>query len=163
MRVRIAPFMPLLTTLVTLFCLGGLAAAHGETAPSSRPAQGTAMNIVIEADSPRVRITATLADTAAARDFYALLPLTLTLEDYAASEKIANLPKKLSTAGAPRSYAGKKGDLTYYAPWGNLAMFYKGEGKGGGDAGLVYLGAIDEGLEQLAELGDITVTIRAAD
>ncbi|HCI3894513.1 TPA: hypothetical protein NO315_005733, partial [Pseudomonas aeruginosa] len=46
-------------------------------------------------------LSATLVDSAAARDFLGLLPLTLDLEDYAATEKIAQLPRKLSTAGAP--------------------------------------------------------------
>jgi len=41
-------------------------------------------------------LTATLEDTATSRDFVSLLPLTLTLEDYAATEKISNLPRRLS-------------------------------------------------------------------
>jgi len=46
-------------------------------------------------------MTATLIDNATARDFLTLLPMTLTLEDYAATENISYLPRKLSTAGAP--------------------------------------------------------------
>ena len=46
-------------------------------------------------------INATLIDNATAKDFLTLLPMTLTLEDYAATEKISYLPRKLSTAGAP--------------------------------------------------------------
>lgn len=38
-------------------------------------------------------------------------------------KKIADLPTKLTTQNAPHGYAGKAGDLTYYAPWGNLAFF----------------------------------------
>jgi len=41
-------------------------------------------------------IPVTLDDNASARDFAALLPLSLTLEDYAATEKVATLPRKLS-------------------------------------------------------------------
>lgn len=44
---------------------------------------------------------ATLEDNAATRDFAALLPLELTLRDYNRTEKIADLPKRLSTAGTP--------------------------------------------------------------
>ena len=33
-----------------------------------------------------------------AKDFVSLLPLTVTLEDYAASEKTTNLPRELATA-----------------------------------------------------------------
>jgi hypothetical protein len=46
-------------------------------------------------------LDATLTDSAAARDFAALLPLTLTLSDYAGNEKVSDLPRKLSTTGAP--------------------------------------------------------------
>jgi hypothetical protein len=46
-------------------------------------------------------LTATLDDNATSRDFISLLPLTLTLEDYASTEKISMLPKRLSTEGAP--------------------------------------------------------------
>lgn len=46
-----------------------------------------------------------------------LLPLTLTLEDYASTEKISDLPKRLSTQGAPAGIDPSVGDVTYYAPW----------------------------------------------
>jgi hypothetical protein len=70
-------------------------------------------------------VDATLDDNAAARDFLSLLPLKLRLRDYASTEKIADLPKKLSTSGAPAGYAPQPGDFAYYAPWGNLSIFYR--------------------------------------
>lgn len=101
-------------------------------------------------------ITATLADNASSRDFIAMLPLTLTLEDYASTEKIAYLPRKLTTAGAPAGADPAIGDITYYAPWGNLAIFYR-------DApyaqGLVKLGRIDSGIEALGVRGSLKATI----
>ena len=66
-------------------------------------------------------VTATLNDSAAARDFAALLPLTLNLSDFHETERIADLPRRLSTSGAPEGAEPKAGDLAYYAPWGNLA------------------------------------------
>jgi hypothetical protein len=63
-------------------------------------------------------ITATLVDNETSRDFVSLLPLTLTLTDYAATEKISDLPKRLSTEGAPADSDPSVGDITYYAPWG---------------------------------------------
>jgi hypothetical protein len=102
--------------------------------------------------------TATLIDNATSRDFRSLLPLTLTLEDYAATEKIAYLPRKLSTEGVPPGFDPSVGDVTYYAPWGNLAIFHK-------DApyakGLIQLGRIESGLEVLPVPGAIRVTIEA--
>lgn len=85
-------------------------------------------------------IAATLEHTAVARDFAALLPLELSLDDYAATEKIANLPRKLSVAGAPSGTDAHPGDISYYAPWGNLALFY---GSASHAKGLVRLGRLD--------------------
>lgn len=101
-------------------------------------------------------LSATLEDSAAARDFAALLPLTLDLEDYAATEKIAQLPKKLSTTGAPAGMTPTIGDITYYAPWGNLAIFYKDFGH---SAGLVKLGRIEGDIQVLRGRGSLKAHI----
>jgi hypothetical protein len=63
-------------------------------------------------------LTATLRDNETARDFVSLLPLTLTLEDYAATEKISDLPRRLSTKGAPAGTAAAAGDITTTLPGG---------------------------------------------
>lgn len=110
----------------------------------------------IRLDVGGTTLTGTLDDGAAANDFAALLPLELTLEDYASTEKISDLPEKLSTAGAPEGTAASVGDITYYAPWGNLAVFYRDFGY---SAGLVRLGRIDEGAEILNRPGSLRVTI----
>jgi hypothetical protein len=101
-------------------------------------------------------IAATLAQTPAARDFSSLLPLTVVLRDYASTEKIADLPKRLSTRGEPAGMTPSAGDITYYAPWGNLAIFYKPFGY---SDGLVHLGTINSGVEALHFNGTQTVTI----
>lgn len=103
-------------------------------------------------------ITATLIDSPATRDFIAQLPLTLKLEDYASTEKIAYLPKKLSTQGAPAGIDPDVGDITYYAPWGNLAIFYRDLGY---SKGLIKLGRIESGMEALNVPSPVTVTIEA--
>ena len=38
---------------------------------------------------------------------------------------VGGLPRKLSTQDAPTGMAPKAGELTHYAPWGNLAIFIK--------------------------------------
>lgn len=95
----------------------------------------------------RIRITvegtelpASLEDTATARDFAAMLPLELTLEDYHATEKVADLPSRLSTEDAPEGVDPDVGDITYFAPWGNLALFYRDFGY---SRGLIRLGRIE--------------------
>lgn len=85
--------------------------------------------------------TATLNDSQASRDFAALLPLTLQMKDYGGEEKISDLPSRVSTADSPAGTSAKKGDLTIYAPWGNLAIFYKAHSYA---SGLVSLGQLDD-------------------
>ena len=83
-------------------------------------------------DSMRISITlgdttllATLNDTPTARVFASLLPLTMRLEDYAQSEKIGYPPRKLTTPASPAGLGGSAGTIAYYAPWGNLAFYYR--------------------------------------
>src|SRR6476661_3582665 len=102
------------------------------------------------------RITATLENNATARDFASLLPLKLTLKDYASTEKVSDLPRRLSTKGAPPGADPSAGDIAYYAPWGNLALFYKDFQY---SDGLILLGKLDGGIESLGEPGSPNVTI----
>ncbi len=110
----------------------------------------------IRLDIEGTALTATLADNATARDFASLLPLALTLEDYATTEKISDLPRRLSTKGAPPGSDPDVGDIAYYAPWGNLAVFYRDSGY---STGLVKLGSLDAGVEALRRPGRMTVKI----
>jgi hypothetical protein len=103
---------------------------------------------------------ASLADNPTSRDFVSLLPITITLEDYAATEKIGYLPRKLSTAAAPAGTEPRTGDVTYYAPWGNLALFHKDFRY---SSGLIPLGKIESGLQALKEPGSVTATIELID
>jgi hypothetical protein len=116
-----------------------------------------------EASTMRIRLTfdgkaieATLLDNATVRDLLSLLPMTLTLEDYASTEKIGYPPRKLSTAGAPAGVDPSVGDIAYYVPWGNLAIFYRDFGY---SRGLIGLGRIDSGIEALSVPGSLKVTI----
>lgn len=116
-----------------------------------------------QADSMKINIkvkdkviTATLIDSKTTQDFISLLPLTLTLEDYAKTEKISYLSRKLSTEDAPPSSDPAVGDIAYYAPWGNLAMFYQDSGYANG---LIILGKIDGGIEAFNVPGSVKVTI----
>lgn len=101
-------------------------------------------------------VSATLQDTASARDFASQLPLTFELEDYASTEKIAYLPSKLTTEGAPSGTSAKVGDISYYAPWGNMVIFYRDFGYA---SGLIKLGTIDGGVERFTANASQKVTI----
>ena len=101
-------------------------------------------------------IMATIKDSEAARDFISLLPLTLTFEDYAGTEKISYLPRKLSTKRAPSGSDPSVGDIAYYSPWGNLAIFYRDFEY---SRGLVILGKLDGGIEALSVPGKVKARI----
>jgi hypothetical protein len=106
-------------------------------------------------------LTATMLDTETSRDFISMLPLKLRLTDYAGAEKISDLSRKLSTKQAPAGYDPAVGDIAYYAPWGNMAVFYKDAGYA---RGLIQLGKLDGGIENLASRkSDFDVVIEAAD
>ena len=111
-------------------------------------------------DGGNETLAATLDDSPAASDFAALLPLELSLSDYNATEKVADLPRELDTTDAPASYAPRVGDITYYAPWGNLAIFYKPFHSA---TGLVPLGAFDGPIDALLKDGATPIRIEAAE
>ena len=133
--------------LVLLFSGGDLAMSREtpETLPSKIQITGTDGKAVI-----------VLYDNPVSRDFASLLPLSMSFRDYVGEEKIADLPRKLTTQTG-LSGGEVKGDFAYYAPWGNLAVFYKGFGKGGG---LYILGRIESGKGWLAgQHNDFTARI----
>jgi hypothetical protein len=125
----------------------------------ARPAAAVAqqnMTLKIRLTVNEKTVVASLADNPTARDFHSLLPFTLTLDDYAATEKISYLPRKLAKDGAPAGIDPAIGDIAYYAPWGNLAIFYKDFGY---SKGLIKLGTISSGLEALTVSGSVKVRI----
>ncbi|MGW6404553.1 cyclophilin-like fold protein [Streptomyces sp. NPDC055134] len=103
-------------------------------------------------------VDAALNGSATARDFAALLPLTLDLDDFQETERVADLPRKLSTDGTPASSDPKAGDLAFYAPWGNLALFYR---DGHPSPGLVILGHLtdQDDIARLADAGHVRIEL----
>jgi hypothetical protein len=89
-----------------------------------------------------------LNNSPAARDLYAQLPLSITVENYSDNEKIFYPPEKLNINDTPQADA-KAGTLAYYAPWGDVVMFY---GRFGSAAGLYELGHAVSGSEYIRGL-----------
>ncbi|WNO08806.1 cyclophilin-like fold protein [Teredinibacter sp. KSP-S5-2] len=106
------------------------------------------------------QVTADLYDNATSKSFISLLPLTLTLNDYNQTEKISDLPQRLPVDGAPEGITPQAGDITYYAPWGNLAIFYRHFGHA---KGLIRLGRIESGIDLLKQPGKMKVIIQRAE
>ncbi len=104
-------------------------------------------------------LSATLDDNATARDLAALLPLNLTLSDYASTEKVESIFRRARTDGAART-TSQPPRHHYYAPWGNLAIFYRDFSD---SAGLVRLGAFDGSIDALRRDQPFKVRFEAAD
>ena len=96
-------------------------------------------------------------DNKAAKDFIELLPLKLDFRDYAGTEKVSDLPKKLSKDGLPSGSKPSTGSFAYYSPWGNLAVFYKDFRYSNG---LIILGETESGIENLKDIdGEVKIEI----
>lgn len=96
-----------------------------------------------------------LNDSAAADALLAQLPLTVEVEDYSTNEKIFYPPQALDTVDAPPAEGGA-GTLAYYAPWGDVVMFY---GDYNASSSLYELGQVVSGGGLVGSLsGTITLT-----
>lgn len=84
-------------------------------------AQTTKIKLTFEGNE----IYALINNSKAGDDFLSLLPLSVKAEDFNSTEKIFYLSKKLNIENEPDGINPKAGDITYYAPWGNIAIFYK--------------------------------------
>lgn len=138
--------------------------------PSSTPATPTApatpdqsaptevVGTVVRFTSDRTSVDVTIGeDSPAVRDFLSMLPLELTVEEFAGAEKIAYLPRELNYEGSPGSDP-EDGDLIYYTSWGNLGFYYDTSGVGYSDATL-HLGTYSADEQQLSLLEGSPVTI----
>ncbi|WP_104004382.1 cyclophilin-like fold protein [Marinobacterium lutimaris] len=101
-------------------------------------------------------LPATLENNASAKAFAEMLPLDLKLDDYHGIEKVSDLPGSLPTHDAPAGIDPDVGDITLYAPWGNLAIFYRDFGYA---SGLVKLGRIEGGMAALSVKGSLNARI----
>lgn len=104
------------------------------------------------------RFTATLDDSAATRDLVAQLPVTVDMVDHGGVEKTGPLPSALSLDGQPDGADPDVGDLGYYAPGGDLVLYY---GDQGYFPGIVVLGRMEGGAAaRIAGLdGPVTATV----
>lgn len=133
-------------------------AAKGRGEQDNAPIQEGTMQIDIRIGNER--FTATLADTAAARDLVAQLPQTVHMRDHGGVEKTGPLQVPLSLTGQPAGADPDVGDLGYYAPGNDLVLYY-------GDQsyydGIVILGALEPGAaSRLAAMrSDITAVVIA--
>ena len=149
--------LALTLTLLLSFTMAACSSTSGTNAKIDQTTTNAAQTAPTDAVQ-RIRLTLANQDelilklngTRAAEDFLSLLPLELTCKDFNNTEKVAYLPRRLDTQGAPASFA-------YYAPWGNLAFFYRDYGYANS---LIELGTVESGIEKLAAFdNDFTIKL----
>ena len=136
-------------TLATFIVFASQVNAQGDKNESNIAEVKTAMKVRVMANSKTTVFE--LNNSQAARELYAQLPLNLKVENYSDNEIIFYPPKKLDTANTPQANA-KVGTLAYYAPWGDVVMFY---GDFGNATGLYELGHALSGIEYINEMNGI--------
>ncbi|MDV6259724.1 cyclophilin-like fold protein [Rhodococcoides yunnanense] len=141
--------------------VGGQSPTTSADAPSSTSDASTVVGTVVRFRNDRQTVDVVMDNnTAATADLVAMLPLTLTIDDFASSEKVAYLPRELNHAGTPGSDPDN-GDFVYYVPWGNLVFYYDATGIEFSEDTL-HLGTFDATAEQLARLEGGIVTAEVA-
>lgn len=106
-------------------------------------------------------LTASLADNATARDFVSVLPLNVSMNDLFEREKYGDLPKALSENG-PRKNRYEVGDIAYWSPRHQFAVYYRQDGESIPSPGIIPIAKIDAGTEAFNVPGSVKVTIELA-
>ena len=113
---------------------------------STSPASTDSVRIVLRFGDEFA--TATLAETPAAREFVAMLPLQLKLQDPMGQAKSGRLPRPIDVTGAEPVFDPAVGEIYYSAASGTFAIFYEDLGHSIPDPGLVRLGTVDTGMDE---------------
>jgi hypothetical protein len=112
MKNRLLLFLVLVTAFILSAFFGNVAAGTSSNSPETKKTHEVS-KMRIRLTAGETVVTAIMRDNDTSRDFMALLPLTLTLKDYNGTEKISDLPKRLSTEGAPSGSDPSVADITY--------------------------------------------------
>jgi hypothetical protein len=91
-------------------------------------------------------LTARLIDNETARDFLTLLPMTVRTSDYMSREKYWHLPCALA-ARSEREDEYERGDLGFWIPNNDMALFYNHDGSTLPTPRLIVIASISSGLE----------------
>lgn len=101
-----------------------------------------------------MQVVYALNDSPAAQGLLSQLPLTVVVEDFSTNEKVFYPPQELDTSDTPLAEGGA-GTLAYYAPWGDVVLFYDSFSANGS---LYELGEAVSGAEDISQMtGTITV------
>lgn len=118
-------------------------------------------DMVIRITSGDSSATFQLYDTEAAKGLYRQLPLKLELENFREAQWMFYPPEKLSVTDSEAYHDGKKGELSYYAPWGDVFMLY--EDFYAGDE-MHRLGVSLDGIDNIAEMsGSVQISAETSE
>lgn len=118
-------------------------------------------DMVIRITSGDSSATFQLYDTEAAKGLYRQLPLKLELENFREAQWMFYPPEKLSVTDSEAYHDGKKGELSYYAPWGDVFMLY--EDFYAGDE-MHRLGVCLDGIDNIAEMsGSVQISAETSE
>ena len=106
-------------------------------------------------------VTASLADNATALDFVSVLPLSVSMNDLFGREKYGDLPKSLSEDG-PRKSRYEVGNIAYWSPDHQFAIYYHQDGKSIPSPGIIPIARIESGVEAFNASGSVQVRIELA-
>src|SRR5437899_202826 len=128
--------------------------SHSSRARESAPPTAAAQTQIANAMKLRLKvkdkeITVTLIDSETTRDFVSLLPLTLTMDDLFGREKFGHLPRAIYQGGK-RTQTYEVGDVVYWSPGPDVAIFYRHDGQPIPSPGIIVIGKMDSGVEALA-------------
>jgi hypothetical protein len=107
-------------------------------------------------------VSARIIDGPTARDFIELLPLTVTMNDLFKREKFGSLPREISNDGK-HVHSYTLGDIAYWPPGPDVAVFYRHDGDAIPEPGIIVLGKVTSGLEALKVRGPVTVRFDLVD
>jgi hypothetical protein len=108
-------------------------------------------------------LTAVVLDNETARDFLTLLPMTARANDYVSREKYWHLPHAL-VAQSGRQNEYERGDLGFWIPNNDMALFYNHDGTELPTSGLIVVAKIASGLEVFNRYpGSVEFKIELAD
>jgi len=152
----------LVGALMLAMSLGAPGTSKAETPSSSERAfSETIRNMKINIKISGKTLTATLADNPTAWDFVSLLPLKVSMNDLFGREKYGDLPRAISER-APRTHAYQVGDIAYWSPDHQVAIYYRQDGQSIPSPGVIPIAKIDGSAEAFNMPGSVKMTVQLA-
>jgi hypothetical protein len=135
----------------------GTADSAAALAVSSAPSTHPSARVVLQFGDHAVRVD--LEDSVASRELADRMPLRLQVSDSWAQAKSARLSQPLTVDDTRRTLTPRPGGVYYWPDTAALAIYYDDLGQNVPPPGLVQLGIVETGLDEIADAGGL-VTAR---